>query len=290
MFIKFSQYLWIGGSGDDLYVSDGLKDWYYGNDGDDVVVGDDSIDFLFGGDDDDQLYGGGGNDQMFGGADDDILVGGAGADTMDGGSGSDTASYYGATIGVTVNLATGQGAGGDAQGDVLISVENVEGGEGNDNLTGTAGDNSIWGQGGNDVINAGNGHDWISGGANTGPNNGVGDYLTGGGGNDIFEFFQPGDSGGGVSRDVITDFGNGDDVMRFHANSYANVWAPLTFSGETTGFQGSGNEAWFETYFNPGLGVVTEVHVRIDGIGRSDTYYDVLLLGDVEVTASDILI
>ena len=192
--------------------------------------------------------------------------------------------------GVNVNLATGQGFGGDAEGDTLISIEHLEGGNGDDILTGTAGDNSIWGQGGNDVISAGNGHDWINGGANSGPNNGVGDYLTGGQGNDVFFFFQAGESGGGLSRDVITDFGVGDDVMEFSANSYANANAPLTFSGETTGFQGTGNEAWFETYWNPGLGLITEVHVRIDGIGRNDTYYDVILLGDVEVTAADILI
>ena len=92
----------------------------------------------------------------------------------------------------------------------------------------------------------------------------------------------------GVSRDVITDFGNGNDVMEFNANSYADWSAPLTFSGETTGFQTTGNEAWFETYFNPGLGTVTEVHVRIDIDGRNDVFYDVLLAGDVELTANDI--
>ncbi len=47
---------------------------------------------------------------------DDVLIGGAGADRLDGDGGTDTASYSGATAGVTVNLATGVNSGGDTQG------------------------------------------------------------------------------------------------------------------------------------------------------------------------------
>ena len=47
-----------------------------------------------------------------------MLRGGAGPDTLDGGAGSDTASYYTSAAGVTVNLMTGAGTGGDAQGDI----------------------------------------------------------------------------------------------------------------------------------------------------------------------------
>ena len=57
----------------------------------------------------------------------DTLVGGAGADTLDGGTGTDTASYAASSSGVTVSLAAGTASGGDAQGDTLISIENLTG-------------------------------------------------------------------------------------------------------------------------------------------------------------------
>ena len=57
----------------------------------------------------------------------DTLDGGAGADTLDGGAGTDTASYAASSSGVTVSLAAGTASGGDAEGDTLISIENLTG-------------------------------------------------------------------------------------------------------------------------------------------------------------------
>src|SRR5207344_3315968 len=62
-----------------------------------------------------------------GGAGDDVISGGAGADTLIGGTGIDTASYAASTQGVTVNLETGTGQGGNAQGDTLSGFENLTG-------------------------------------------------------------------------------------------------------------------------------------------------------------------
>ena len=80
------------------------------------------------------LRGGGGND---------TLAGYEGGDTLDGGDGVDTADYSftpraGSFTGVVVNLTTGQasGAGGLADGDTLISIENVIGTGRGDSLTG----------------------------------------------------------------------------------------------------------------------------------------------------------
>lgn len=127
-----------------------------------------------------------------GGDGDDTLTGVGGADTLDGGAGNDTADYYysGATGGVTVDLLAGTGTGGAAQGDILISIENVlgtdfadtlSGDNGANILTGNGGNDVIFGRGGNDVIDGGAGDDLISGGTGT-------DTLIGGTGTDTLSY------------------------------------------------------------------------------------------------------
>ena len=104
------------------------------------------------------------NDTLTGNAGDNSLSGEAGADTINGGGGSDTASYFYSTAGVTVSLVGGaSNTGGDAQGDVLSNIENIEGSDGfNDTLTGDSGNNKLWGRGGADTINGGAGTDTAS--------------------------------------------------------------------------------------------------------------------------------
>jgi Ca2+-binding RTX toxin-like protein len=75
----------------------------------------------------DQIYGGAGADTLDGGYGNDSLIGGAGADTLIGGAGWDRAIYSNSTSGVTVNLATGAGEGGEATGDRLYGVEEISG-------------------------------------------------------------------------------------------------------------------------------------------------------------------
>ena len=114
---------------------------------------------------DDILTGNAGVNVLTGGQGNDLLVGGAGADILDGGADNDTVSYAASTLGVTVNLGTGTGIGGDAQDDTLISIENVTGSNFADRLTGTSGANIINGGSGNDVLVSMGGADTLDGGA-----------------------------------------------------------------------------------------------------------------------------
>ncbi len=78
-------------------------------DGNDVLIGNDAANILVG---------------MRG---NDTLDGGAGADTLEGGVGTDTATYARSTAAVDVNLTRATQVGGHAQGDVLITIENIVG-------------------------------------------------------------------------------------------------------------------------------------------------------------------
>ena len=97
-----------------------------------------------------------------GGTGNDRLEGGAGADTLNGGSGRDYASYLFATKtsvsgnrGVNVNLATGRGAWGDAEGDRYSGIEHVIGSRFDDTITGDSEKNVIFGLEGADTIDGG---------------------------------------------------------------------------------------------------------------------------------------
>ncbi len=94
----------------------------------------------------------------------DTLDGGAGADTLDGGVGVDTASYVRSTVAVDVNLTRATQVGGHAQGDVLVSIENLVGSNLNDVLTGDAIANILDGGAGNDILRGGAGNDILRGG------------------------------------------------------------------------------------------------------------------------------
>lgn len=137
----------------------------------DRLSGTSGVNAINGGAGDDSLYGLGGND---------VLNGGVGNDLIDGGDGIDTASYAGATSGVTVNLGYtwAQNTGG-AGSDIILNIEYLVGSAHADSLTGNTGSNRIDGGSGNDT-------------------------LTGCGGNDVFNFSTALDEATNV--DVITDF------------------------------------------------------------------------------------
>jgi glucose/arabinose dehydrogenase len=107
----------------------------------------------------DVLRGLAGNDFLFAGSGNDTLEGGPGADTLIGGPGLDTADYVSSAAGVTVNLLTGRGLGGDAQGDLLAGIENIAGSGQADRLIGDNGNNVLVGGRGNDVLIGGAGTD-----------------------------------------------------------------------------------------------------------------------------------
>jgi VCBS repeat-containing protein len=133
-------------------------DAYSGTSVDDVFFGYKGNDKISGGDGDDVLYGGDGNDALSGGAGNDILVGGAGMNLLVGGDGTDTAYYGSSTAAVNADLAAGT-ATGDAQSDVLESIENLVGSSYDDTLTGDADDNLLDGGAGSDSLYGGLGND-----------------------------------------------------------------------------------------------------------------------------------
>ena len=143
-----------------------------GSDHNDSLTGDHRDNDLTGGKGDDTLRGGASSaaddniDDVPGGRNNaigDILNGGPGADMLDGGEDAnekddkvgdaaasiDVASYAGAEAGVTVNLASGRGTGGDAEGDTLVNIEQV------------------WGSGEDDTFLAGPRKDHVDGGGNS---------------------------------------------------------------------------------------------------------------------------
>ena len=136
---------WGGDANDDTYV-------HIEN-----VIGSDissDTDFIYGSDADNYIWGLAGNDN---------LDGDLGADTIDGGAGSDYVDYDRSDAAVNVNLKTGINTGGDAEGDTLISIENVTGSDFNDTITGSDVGNKIYGGKGDDIIAGSGGTDILYG-------------------------------------------------------------------------------------------------------------------------------
>src|SRR5262249_27926571 len=108
------------------------------------------------------------------GSGNDLLVGGQSADAITGNDGVDSISYLGSPGGVAVNLQTGAASGGDAAGDSVFGVENLQGSQFGDVLTGSAVPNSLTGLGGDDLLTGGGGPDVLKG----GKGNDVANYAT----------------------------------------------------------------------------------------------------------------
>ncbi len=84
---------------------------------DDTLTGTSGTNMLHGGAGNDTLSSGGGYDYLYGQDGNDVMRGGSGStyfgDDFDGGNGIDTVIYTESSVGVTVNLATGTGSGGE---------------------------------------------------------------------------------------------------------------------------------------------------------------------------------
>jgi Ca2+-binding RTX toxin-like protein len=111
-----------------------------------------------------RVIGSGFADTLTGSTANDALVGGAGADAMTGGLGTDTAEYSTSSAAITVNLETGTGLGGDAEGDQLSTIENLIGSSFDDLLIGNTTANRLEGAAGNDTLRGGAGADVLIGG------------------------------------------------------------------------------------------------------------------------------
>src|SRR5450830_1054372 len=109
---------------------------------------------IYGSNANDLIYGGAGADTIIGGSGNTYFEGGAGADVLTGGTqGVNTAGYKNSGAGVTIDLTTGHGTGGDAQGDVLTNIQNLIGSAYNDTFVANDKINRLdGGSGGSDTV------------------------------------------------------------------------------------------------------------------------------------------
>ena len=174
------------------------------------------------------LDGRGGDDTLTGAADrNDLLIGGAGKDTIDGGLDNDPSgnalgvrdgtSYLSSMHGVHVDLGARIFEYGDAQGDILIRIEDISGSAFDDVIIGDSGRNEIVGFYGNDTLAGGLGKDTIDGGEGDDlVYGGDGDDLSGGGslnhsGTDTLSYI--GVRGQGVTVDLASGTGGNGDII-----------------------------------------------------------------------------
>ena len=125
--------------------------------------------------------------------------------------------------GVTVNMQTLMGTGGDAEGYTLSNIENVTGSEHNDTISGDSGDNVLSGLGGDDVMTGGDGSDVFmfgSGGGN--------DSVHGGTGNGWVDTINLQDSDGSSVPDGWT-------VTLTNGTVESNDGSSLTLSEDSAG-------------------------------------------------------
>jgi len=251
-----------GGAGNDTLEGGAGADGLYGGDGFDIVdyagstaavsinlasgansgghaAGDvgSSIEGISGSAYNDTLTGDANANLLSGAAGNDSMIGGAGADTLIGGTGTDTVDYTASAEGVTVNLITGAGVGGDADGDVLSQIENLLGsnyadllaGDGNANtLTGGAGEDSLYGGAGGDSLYGGDGNDLMQGGAGS-------DRMEGGAGIDSIDYS---DSTAGVNVNLASGAGSGGmaagDTLVAVENIFGSIYNDSLY-GSTAG-------------------------------------------------------
>ena len=222
-----------GGDGDDVLFGGTQSDRLDGGAGNDNLLGGNGNDTVEGGSGSDTLSGSIGNDSLNGGGSGDRLFGDDGADTLNGGGGSDRVDYLIGTESIFVDLETGEAIGGFADGDVLISIESLFGGKGDDTLNaleagsrlnGAGGDDIVTGRSGDDFLAGGNGNDVVTGGAGDDLmyGNRGDDTLNGGAGDDTLR--------GSTGADTfIFSAGTGDDiVLDFRSNDLLDLSATTT--------------------------------------------------------------
>jgi Ca2+-binding RTX toxin-like protein len=205
----------LGGSGDDHLTGGTGNDELHGGPGNDVLHGGAGDDVLIGGPGNDELDGDAGNDTFLEGCTDNDynppIACGTGADLINGGTGTaDFVDYAGRVANLSLTVCTDPTAlAGDSalstsactdadgalgEGDKLVNVNHVRGGDGNDVITGGSGDDTLEGGPGDDVIHGGPGNDWIYGDAGD-------DQLFGDAGDDMLD--------SGTGTDTL-DGGQGD--------------------------------------------------------------------------------
>ncbi|MEL7466528.1 MAG: hypothetical protein AAFN79_20815, partial [Pseudomonadota bacterium] len=277
----------LGGDGNDLIFGGDGADLIEGGAGDDTITGGgassrDGVDTLFGGAGDDVFDGGSFVDEIFGGAGDDTVLINANdiADNVDGGDDIDTVDFSGAGSNITfdADLSEGDitriedGFRFDFSGS-LVNVENLTGGDGENEFIGDDGANRFEGGGGDDTLNGGFGDDTLDGGAN-GPNGDTASFEdattavtvdlsidgaqdTGAAGSDAFIDIEnvaggsAADSLTGDDGDNILEGRGGDDTLNGGAGadaaSFASAFTSVTADLRIAGAQNTG-ETGFDTF------------------------------------------
>lgn len=156
------------------------------------------------------IQGGAGSDTLNGANGNDEIEGGSGGDDIDGGSGTDAATFKTAGSGVVVNLTSGIGTRGNANGDTYTSIENLIGSDFDDTLTGSAGDNVIEGGLGDDKLRGSAGNDQLEGGIGA-------DDINGGSGIDSATFAS---ASSGVTLNLTAGIGSRGDA---NGDTYAGI-------------------------------------------------------------------
>jgi len=157
---------------------------------------------------------------LLGGDGDDTLRGGAGADTFNVGLGADTVDYSARTGAMKLSVDSIADDGLPGEGDnLLLCIETIIGGSGNDRIKGCPTNNLIFGNGGKDTIDGVSGNDTVSG----------------GNGNDIFTASAGNDSYfGSGGRDTV-DYSAESANLTLSIDGIANDGTP----GETDNVAGS---------------------------------------------------
>jgi Ca2+-binding RTX toxin-like protein len=241
----------LGDHVENLVIGGQLAGEGIGNGLDNVITGNAAGNTLHGLGGNDTLDGGLGFDALYGGDGDDTLIGTYqyslyGVDYMDGGEGTDTADFaaHGHALWIDLDYPGREvwtrdradvDAGAWRQVADLVSVENLVGTAGNDQLFGNAEANAIYGNAGDDLIEGRGGDDVLSGGfareADSRGSDGD-DRIFGGAGNDLIL--------ASYGSDVID---GGDDIDTL---SFAWVGADLDLDlarGATTFYEGG---SWTE--------------------------------------------
>ena len=179
-----------------------------GENSDDYIRGTDDNDTIYGQHGSDLIYGGDGNDRLYG--DDSAFRPTDGVDTVYGGAGNDM-----------INAHVGYGQEGN---DRLFAPHSggayLSGGDGNDRLNGVLDE---------DTLDGGAGDDYLRGGAGS-------DTMTGGSGSDDFVVGQRNEHRNGINTDLITDFQDVGDKIKFELVAYNNLsFEDLDFSFNDAG-------------------------------------------------------
>lgn len=259
----------------------------------DIANGFGGNDTLYGGRGNDVLAGGAGNDSLMGQRGNDHLFLDPGNDVISGGPGRDTLQVSGARdVTVRLGLSTRQDTGYGR--DLILGIEDVSGGRGNDRLfgdgknnrlSGNDGNDLLEGQGGNDLLRGGAGNDRLIGGAGT-------DTLTGGAGADHFIFKTTAEIGRTArTSDVITDFQPGRDVIDLRGIDASTVLAgnnAFLWRGEAAIGTSNRGEIQLVHLDRPGRAQDVTL-IRIDTDADRAAEAEIRLHGLLDLTADDFL-